>query len=251
MHRKLLGNDHPEVANSLDNLAVLLRQQNRLDAAEPLTREALSIREQVLGPEHPHTVSSIYELASIQRERRNFDQALTLFNRVYELDKKTLGENHHYVGLDLREIGLTYLRMKAFVEARRSYEQSIEILQQVLPPDHADILVAMTGIGNTYLQAGDYERAEPIIRDVVNRRIATLGEDSWWTGITKSLLGECLMRMGRNDEAEKELVDGYTTLREAGGPQEAALRRLVEFYETVEQPDRAAEYKDFLDALDT
>src|SRR5207302_7795928 len=43
--RKLLGNDHPYVAISLDNLAMPLVWGGQLDEAEPLTRECLSIRE--------------------------------------------------------------------------------------------------------------------------------------------------------------------------------------------------------------
>ena len=69
-------------------------------------------------------------------------------------------------------------------------------------------------------------------------------------GISKSLLGECLAQMGRMDEAGSFLVEGYNTLRDANGPQESALNRLIEFYEMTEQPERAAEYRDLLNTLE-
>ncbi len=80
-------------------------------------------------------------------------------------------------------------------------------------------------------------------------RIASLGEESWQTGVSKSVLGECLMRQGRYDEAEALLVDGLETLQAANGPTEAALRRLVSLYETVGRVGDAATYREMLHEL--
>ncbi|HMB92174.1 MAG TPA: serine/threonine-protein kinase [Rhodothermales bacterium] len=246
--RTLLGPDHPEVASTLESLAVLFRQQANLEAAEPLQRETLALRQRVLGAEHPHTVTSMYELASLLRDKEDFDQALSLFRQVVELDRKALGETHHYVGLDLREVGLTFLRMKAYDNALETYRAALDILREALPENHADIAVTMSGIGYTYLQKGEPDRAEPILRDVLQMRIATLGEDSWWTGVSKSVLGDCLMQQGRHAAAEPLLLEGYTTLRDGKGPTEAALQRLVTFYETLNQDEEAADYRALLDA---
>ncbi|CAM9120096.1 unnamed protein product, partial [Hapterophycus canaliculatus] len=50
---KILGSDHPEVAYSLNNLALLLMAQGRFREAEPLHKRSLAIRENILGPHHP------------------------------------------------------------------------------------------------------------------------------------------------------------------------------------------------------
>ncbi len=47
------GPDHPNVAESLNNLARLLEATNRLGEAEPLFRRALAIDEPSFGPDHP------------------------------------------------------------------------------------------------------------------------------------------------------------------------------------------------------
>lgn len=49
---KALGPDHPDVATSLDNLAVLYCVQGQYALAQPLHKRALAIREKVLGPDH-------------------------------------------------------------------------------------------------------------------------------------------------------------------------------------------------------
>ena len=55
MRQQLLGDNHPHVATSLNNLAHLYYSQDRYTEAEPLYREAIKIATQVLGDNHPHT----------------------------------------------------------------------------------------------------------------------------------------------------------------------------------------------------
>jgi tetratricopeptide (TPR) repeat protein len=52
-----LGDDHPDVATDLNNLAELLREQGKYSEAEPLYRRALEIREAQLGINHPSTAT--------------------------------------------------------------------------------------------------------------------------------------------------------------------------------------------------
>ena len=50
-----LGPDHPDTAASINNLALLLKDQGKYKEAEPLLRQALKICETQLGPDHPTT----------------------------------------------------------------------------------------------------------------------------------------------------------------------------------------------------
>jgi tetratricopeptide (TPR) repeat protein len=50
---RVLGPDHPQTAQGLNNLALLLKDQGEVDAARALFERALAIRERVLGPDHP------------------------------------------------------------------------------------------------------------------------------------------------------------------------------------------------------
>ncbi len=55
MRKKLLGEYHPNVAQSLHNLVKLYRIQGRYSKAEPLSQKALKIAEAKLGTNHPNT----------------------------------------------------------------------------------------------------------------------------------------------------------------------------------------------------
>ena len=47
----------------LNNLAVLLKDTNRLEEAEPLMRRALDIWEKAYGPDHPQVATGLNNLA--------------------------------------------------------------------------------------------------------------------------------------------------------------------------------------------
>ncbi|MEH2024527.1 tetratricopeptide repeat protein, partial [Nostoc sp.] len=56
LRKRLLGDNHPDVANSLNNLAGLYKSTRRYSEAEPLYQQALAICEQTLGVGHPDTI---------------------------------------------------------------------------------------------------------------------------------------------------------------------------------------------------
>ena len=60
--------DHPDVATSLDNLAVLYDAQGKYAEAEPLHQRSLAIWEKALGPEHPDVAQSLENYAGLLRD---------------------------------------------------------------------------------------------------------------------------------------------------------------------------------------
>ena len=59
-----LGEDHPDTAQSYNNIATNLNAQGRYDEAEPLYKKALEICERELGEDHPDTATSYNNVAS-------------------------------------------------------------------------------------------------------------------------------------------------------------------------------------------
>jgi tetratricopeptide (TPR) repeat protein len=80
--RKNVGPDHPDVATSLNNLALLYHTQGHYAQAEPLYKRALAIWEKALGPDHPNVATSLENLAVLHRARKRDAQALELEKRA-------------------------------------------------------------------------------------------------------------------------------------------------------------------------
>ena len=81
MRKQLLGSEHPDVAQSLNNLAGLYDSQGRYAEAEPLFTEAVTILISQLGQDHPHT-------QTVQQNYLMFLQKVALENRQGELSNE-------------------------------------------------------------------------------------------------------------------------------------------------------------------
>lgn len=66
--RRIFPGDHPSIADTLDRLAMLRRDQGRFEEAEELCRQAIAIRTEKLGPEHPLTKASHDNLVRIKED---------------------------------------------------------------------------------------------------------------------------------------------------------------------------------------
>jgi len=68
MRKRLFTGDHPNVADSLNNLAVLYYSQGKYSEAELLYLDALAMFERVLGTNHPNTITVRNNLQFLQQQ---------------------------------------------------------------------------------------------------------------------------------------------------------------------------------------
>ncbi|HXG24111.1 MAG TPA: tetratricopeptide repeat-containing protein [Chthonomonadales bacterium] len=80
-----VGPDHPDVATSLNNLAVLYDTQGDYAKAEPLYKRALAIWEKALGPDHPDVATILENLAALYRATKRGSEAEALEQRAAKI----------------------------------------------------------------------------------------------------------------------------------------------------------------------
>ncbi len=66
---KQLGENHPDVAQSLNNLAKLYQAQGRYNEAEPFYQRALAILMATVGENHPNTQKVLDGLKTLKEQR--------------------------------------------------------------------------------------------------------------------------------------------------------------------------------------
>lgn len=69
MRQRVLGADHPDCAQSLNNLAALHCEKRDYESAEQLYEKALEIRKQALAPDHPSLAYTLKHLAMLYKRR--------------------------------------------------------------------------------------------------------------------------------------------------------------------------------------
>jgi len=53
MRKRLYPGDHPDVARSLNNVALVRKSLGRVAEAEPLCEQALEMQQRIYGGDHP------------------------------------------------------------------------------------------------------------------------------------------------------------------------------------------------------
>ena len=92
----IAGDEHPDTATSLANVADILRAQGKYDEAKKDIKKALLIREKILG-NHPDTARSHSQLGLLYHSKLKYDEALTEHEKALEIALELLGENHQEV----------------------------------------------------------------------------------------------------------------------------------------------------------
>jgi len=69
VRERALGPDHPDVAESLTNIAILYNQRLEFAKAQPLYERALRIYEKARGPDHANVAHCLTDLAVLHLEQ--------------------------------------------------------------------------------------------------------------------------------------------------------------------------------------
>jgi tetratricopeptide (TPR) repeat protein len=158
-----LGEEHPDVATSLNNLAVLLKTQGKYDEAEPLYQQSLAIKRKVcaihlvassrnhsykvLGEEHPAVATSLNDLGRLLDTQGKCDEAEPLYRRSLAIRRKVcaihlvasscdhsckvLGEEHPDVAASLNNLAGLLCAQGKYDEAKHLLTQSLAIDRKV------------------------------------------------------------------------------------------------------------------------
>ncbi len=92
--KRQLGNDHLDVATSLNNLAEFYRNQGRYNDAEPLYLQSLDILKHQLGNDHPHVATSLNNLALLYDSQGKYLKAENLAQQALVIYQQKLGNEH-------------------------------------------------------------------------------------------------------------------------------------------------------------
>src|SRR5205085_11504366 len=114
--RKFLGNEHLDVAWSLNSLSVQLVGQGKLPEAEILCREALAMRRKLLGNDNPDVALTLCNLGD-QKIRNSPAEAEAIFREAVTILTSRFGEEYPGLEVPLDNLAIALQKQGKFAEA--------------------------------------------------------------------------------------------------------------------------------------
>ena len=199
---KRLGQDHPDVATILNNLAELYQEQGKYEEAELLYRQLLTIDEKNYGENHLDFAISLNNLATLYKIQKKYDEAESLFLRSISIFEHQLKENLTYIAVSLNNLAELYEGQGKYEKAEPLYPRSLSIRESQLGENHPDVAESLNNLAVLYQFQGKYAEAEPLFLRSLSIREKQLGENH--PDVAQSLNNLALLyeSQGKYEEAE-------------------------------------------------
>ena len=218
-----LGPDHPSLATSLNNLALLFKAQGRYAEAESLYQRSVTIKEQALGSDHPSLATSLNNLALLYKTQGNYAEAEPLYQRAVAINEQALGPDHPSLATSLSNLANLYSDQGRYAEAEPLYLRDMAITEQALGPDHPSLATSLNNLATLYRDQGRYAEAEPLyLRDIAITEQA-LGPDHPSLATSLNNLATLYRSQNRYREAESLYQRSVAIKEQALGPDHPSL----------------------------
>ena len=197
-----LGDQHPNVARDLNNLAELLRATNRLAEAEPLMRHALAIDEQSFGHQHHNITLSLNNLAQLLQDTNRLAEAEPLMRRALAIDEQSFGNQHPKVANSLSNLAQLLQATNRPTEAEPLMRRALAIAEQSFGDQHPAVARDLNNLALLLKDTNRLAEAEPLMRRALAIDEQSFGDQHPKVAIRLNNLAALLQATHRLAEAE-------------------------------------------------
>jgi tetratricopeptide (TPR) repeat protein len=176
IREQVLGEKHPDTAESLYNLGLLLQAQGDLAGARLYLEQALAMRRAVLGPLHPYTLQSMGSMGYLLRAQGDLAGVRGYYEQMLAISREVLREHRSDAMVSINYLGTLLFLIGDLAAARPYYEQALAISREVLGERHLATAKVMIGLGKLLQAQGDLAAARPYLEQALAISREVLGE---------------------------------------------------------------------------
>ena len=139
---QVLGETHPDVANTCNNIGIALGKLERYDAAIEVLERALELRAKYYGTrEHVEVAATLHNIGNVLHAAQDCAGAIQCFWDAKLLQEQLLGSNHVQVARACVAIGNVYYEALQHEDAREAYYDALQIFSNAnLPQTHPEVM---------------------------------------------------------------------------------------------------------------
>jgi tetratricopeptide (TPR) repeat protein len=165
IRRQILGDQHPEVAIAINNVAEMHRAMGNYAAAEPLLLEARAIQEANPADNQGGLAITLNNLSLIYQQQGRYQDAEPLTQQAIDI-YEALGPSI-YLGRGYNNLAELYRQQGRFTEAADYYGRAIDLFEQLSGPDSPDVALSSLNLGLVEQARGEYTQAETLYQRAI------------------------------------------------------------------------------------
>jgi tetratricopeptide (TPR) repeat protein len=202
IRRRLLGQEHLDVAMSLRRLGGFLVRSRDYAGAEPILQEALAMNRDLVGEEHPDVATGLHNLALVLYGKGDYAGAEPLYREALAVKRKLLGEEHVDVANSLNNLAGVLFEKGDYAGAEPLFKEALAMRRKFLGEEHPAVALSRNNLGALLCSKGDYAGAEQLLRESLAMQRKLLGEEHPEVGLSLNNLGGLLGYKGDYAGAE-------------------------------------------------
>ncbi|MDC3958616.1 tetratricopeptide repeat protein [Polyangium jinanense] len=193
IRRDVLGETHPDTAESLNNVGHSLGETGNHRTALEYQKKALEIYRKVLGETHPNTATSLSNIGGWLGKCGEHEEALEYQLRALDIHREVHGEAHPDTALSLNNVGGSFGELREYQNAIDYHQKGLSIQLQVLGENHPDTATSLLNVGMTLQKLGNPVQALKHLKMGLSIRQETLGDrhpdtQHSWENVVRLLL---------------------------------------------------------------
>jgi serine/threonine protein kinase/Tfp pilus assembly protein PilF len=231
--RRVLGDDHPRVAERLNNLAVVAQNVGDLKLAEALFRDAIRRYERTDGDQHPETgvARGNYGLL-LQREGR-LAEAEPFLRKALDVSLKLYGPDNYNVAYARVSLAMLLHDQGNLPAAETEFRQALAVYDKSLPSNHQYRASALMHFARLLVDRGKPDEALATSDESLNIWNATSAPSSPYRAQARAIRAYALAHLGKPREAAEELDAALPVLVKARGIDDPFVRRAQNWLKAV------------------
>jgi tetratricopeptide (TPR) repeat protein len=200
MQRALRGNvPHPDLAEVLNDMGVLLWQQGDGVGAEKFYRESLAMNRKLLGEKHPEIANGLENVAMTVQDKGDLAGAETLYLQSLDMRRELLGPEHPEVGRTLLNLASLQYDRGETRQALTNMREVLGIYRKAYPPDHPETARVLNVIGSWLTMGGEDVEADVYLEEGLAMRRRLLNDQH--PDVASSLIALAILRVDQRNYA--------------------------------------------------
>ena len=218
LRQRLLDENHPDLVESVHNMAIILGELGEYERARQLDEENLARCRRQLGEDHARTLASAGNLALDLDSLGEHERARELHEDILDRRRRLLGKDHPNTLISAHNLAACLRELGEHERARQMDEDTLDRRRRLLGPDHPLTLTTARNLAINLDELGEHKWARQMDEDTLDRCRRLLGPDHPDTLTLANNLARELSDAGEHKWARQMDEDTLDRRRRVLGP---------------------------------